>query len=169
MIIGVDYHPSDQYIALVDTETGEYGERQLNHSDREAEKFYRELAARGAIVRVGMTQEDFDTRKLALAEEVAGIESALAAIDAEAETIELLTTGDERIEVQPSELWASAKLNERQTVPSVLFPEGVLYRPENGFFVPSGTELQAVVLNCPGEIADQQAAEEILNGRDDWI
>jgi len=39
MIIGVDYHPSDQYIALVDTETGEYGERQLNHSDREAEKF----------------------------------------------------------------------------------------------------------------------------------
>jgi transposase len=53
-IIGVDYHPSDQYIALVDTETGEYEERQLNHSDREAEKFYRELAARGASVRVGM-------------------------------------------------------------------------------------------------------------------
>jgi transposase len=39
IIIGVDYHPSDQYIAFVDTETGEYGERQLNHSDREAEKF----------------------------------------------------------------------------------------------------------------------------------
>jgi transposase len=54
IIIGVDYHPSDQYIALVDTETGEYGERQLNHSDREAEKFYRELAARGVSVRVGM-------------------------------------------------------------------------------------------------------------------
>ena len=34
--------PSDQYIALVDTETGEYGERRLNHSDGEAEKFYRE-------------------------------------------------------------------------------------------------------------------------------
>ena len=46
IIIGVDYHPSDQYIAFVDTETGEYEERQLNHSDREAEKFYRELAAR---------------------------------------------------------------------------------------------------------------------------
>jgi hypothetical protein len=29
LIIGVDYHPSDQYIALVDTETGEYKERQL--------------------------------------------------------------------------------------------------------------------------------------------
>jgi transposase len=54
IIIGVDYHPSDQYIAFVDTETGEYEERQLNHSAGEAEKFYRELAARGASVRVGM-------------------------------------------------------------------------------------------------------------------
>ena len=56
IIIGVDYHPaSDQYIAFVDTETWEKGdERRLNHSDGEAEKFYRELAARGASVRVGM-------------------------------------------------------------------------------------------------------------------
>ena len=53
-IIGVDYHPSDQYIALVDTETGEYEERQLNHSEGEAEKFYRELASRGVSVRVGI-------------------------------------------------------------------------------------------------------------------
>lgn len=54
IIIGVDYHPSDQYIALVDTETGEYVERQLNHSAEEAEKFYRELARRGVSVRVGI-------------------------------------------------------------------------------------------------------------------
>jgi transposase len=50
MIIGVDYHPSDQYVAFVDTETGECGERRLNHSEGEAEKFYRELAARGVSV-----------------------------------------------------------------------------------------------------------------------
>jgi hypothetical protein len=36
IIIGVDYHPSDQYIAFLDTETGECGERRLNHSDDEA-------------------------------------------------------------------------------------------------------------------------------------
>src|SRR5450631_2351618 len=54
LIIGVDYHPSDQYIAFADTETGECGERRLNHSEGEAEKFYRELAARGSSVRVGM-------------------------------------------------------------------------------------------------------------------
>src|SRR6202795_4228135 len=54
LMIGVDYHRSDQYIAFADTETGECGERRLNHSDGEAEKFYRELAARGVSGRVGM-------------------------------------------------------------------------------------------------------------------
>jgi hypothetical protein len=54
IIIGVDYHPSDQYIALVDTETGEHEERQLNHRGGEAEKFSRELATRGVSVSVGI-------------------------------------------------------------------------------------------------------------------
>src|SRR6202161_2666763 len=54
IIIGTDYHPSFQQIAFVDQETGECGERQLNHSDGEAERFYRELKQRGVSVRVGM-------------------------------------------------------------------------------------------------------------------
>jgi hypothetical protein len=54
LIIGVDYPPSDQYIAFIDTKTGECGERRLNHSDGEAEKFYRGLQSRAASVRVGM-------------------------------------------------------------------------------------------------------------------
>ena len=53
-MIGVDYHPSVQQIAFTDTETGEFGERRLNHSDGEAEKFYRDLKQRGISVRVGM-------------------------------------------------------------------------------------------------------------------
>ena len=54
MIIGVDYHPSFQQIAFFVEETGEYGERHLNHSEGEAERFYRELKQRGISVRVGM-------------------------------------------------------------------------------------------------------------------
>jgi transposase len=54
VIIGVDYHPSFQQIAFLVEETGECGERQLNHSDGEAERFDRDLKQRGNRVRVGM-------------------------------------------------------------------------------------------------------------------
>jgi transposase len=54
IIIGLDYHPGMQQIAVVDTETGEYLERELHHSGGEAEKFYRDLKQKGVHVRVGM-------------------------------------------------------------------------------------------------------------------
>jgi tRNA splicing endonuclease len=54
MIMGVDYHPSSQTIAFLVEETGKYGEQELNHSDGQAEKFYRDLKQRGICVRVGM-------------------------------------------------------------------------------------------------------------------
>jgi transposase len=53
VIIGVDYHPEFQQIALVDTDTGEFHEKRLAHRE-EAERFYRELATGGMKVRVGM-------------------------------------------------------------------------------------------------------------------
>jgi len=54
MIIGVAYHPSFQAMAFLMEETGECGEQELNHSDGQAEKFYRELKQRGMCVRVGL-------------------------------------------------------------------------------------------------------------------
>jgi transposase len=53
IIIGADYHPGFQQIACVDRDTGEFQERRLQHRE-EAEKFYRDLAAQGMRVRVGM-------------------------------------------------------------------------------------------------------------------
>jgi transposase len=53
IIIGADYHPGFQQIAYVDTESGELQERRLQHRE-EAEKFYRDLAAQGMKVGVGM-------------------------------------------------------------------------------------------------------------------
>ena len=53
IIIGVDYHPEFQQLASVDTETGEFNEARLQNPEQ-AEKFYRELAARDAQVRIGM-------------------------------------------------------------------------------------------------------------------
>ncbi|HWO37982.1 MAG TPA: hypothetical protein VNO32_55115 [Candidatus Acidoferrum sp.] len=45
--------PAFEQIAFVDTATGDCGERRLEHRE-EAEKFYRDLAAQGMKVRVGM-------------------------------------------------------------------------------------------------------------------
>jgi transposase len=53
LIIGLDYHPGFQQIAFVNTETGDCGDRRLEHR-QEAEQFYRDLAAQGMSVRVGM-------------------------------------------------------------------------------------------------------------------
>jgi len=51
IIIGVDFHPEFQQIALVDTDSGECQEKRLAHRE-EAENYYRALA--GQKVRVGM-------------------------------------------------------------------------------------------------------------------
>ena len=51
LIIGCDFHPGFQQVAIFDNQTGEYQEKRLNHR-QEAEQFYRSLA--GQKVRVGM-------------------------------------------------------------------------------------------------------------------
>ena len=53
IIIGVDFHPEFQQIAWVDTNTGEFQERRLQHRE-EAENFYRQLGEQKVLVRVGM-------------------------------------------------------------------------------------------------------------------
>jgi transposase len=51
VIIGCDFHPSFQQVAIFDKGTGEIEQRRLSHRE-EAEQFYRALA--GQAVRVGM-------------------------------------------------------------------------------------------------------------------
>jgi transposase len=48
-IVGCDFHPSYQQVAIFNTETGEVEEKKLMHANGEAEKFYRELEAPALI------------------------------------------------------------------------------------------------------------------------
>lgn len=48
-IIGCDYHPSWQQVCWVETNTGETGERELEHASGEAERFYRQLPEHALI------------------------------------------------------------------------------------------------------------------------
>jgi transposase len=59
LIIGVDYHPSFQQIAFFNQGTGECGERRLDHSDGEVEKFYRGIQSQGVPTRVGIEATDY--------------------------------------------------------------------------------------------------------------
>ena len=49
IIVGCDFHPSYQQVAVLDTETGEVEERSLTHANGEAEAFYRHFA-KGVLV-----------------------------------------------------------------------------------------------------------------------
>ena len=55
LIIGCDFHPGFQQVAIFDNRTGEIGEKRLQHR-AEAEEFYRALA--GQAVRVGWRLAD---------------------------------------------------------------------------------------------------------------
>ena len=49
LIVGCDFHPGWQQVAIFDSETGEVKECKLSHSDGEAERFYRGLPAPARI------------------------------------------------------------------------------------------------------------------------
>jgi len=49
IIVGCDFHPSWQQIAVLDTETGEVSEHKLTNGDGQAERFYRGLPAPSLI------------------------------------------------------------------------------------------------------------------------
>src|SRR6516164_10249033 len=48
-IVGCDFHPSWQQVAVFDSETGEIRELRLENGNGEAERFYRELSSRALI------------------------------------------------------------------------------------------------------------------------
>ncbi|HTR23253.1 MAG TPA: hypothetical protein VMI10_04670 [Terriglobales bacterium] len=55
LIIGCDFHPSFEQVAIFDNRSGELQERRLGHRE-EAEQFYRSLT--GQEVRMGMEASD---------------------------------------------------------------------------------------------------------------
>ena len=48
-IVGCDFHPAWQQVAVLDTETGEIRELKLENGNGEAERFYRQLGSPALI------------------------------------------------------------------------------------------------------------------------
>ena len=56
-IVGCDFHPRWQQVAVFDAETGEITEHKLLNGDGEAERFYRSLEVAGADRDGGVRQQ----------------------------------------------------------------------------------------------------------------
>jgi site-specific DNA recombinase len=116
-----------------------------------------------------ISQSDFDALKIPLAEDIAGIESAQRALESESAVLKQVTADTSHVNADAATLWIHAQLNDRQTVQSVLFPAGISYRSDIGFFEPATNEFEVMVLQGLIELAEHPEAEEILNGRGEWI
>jgi len=133
------------------------GEGQAHKRIEDAEQRQRHLATqlsekqalRNSLIesklRGELKQEEFRGMADMIAHDIEGIEAAQRAFVAEAEAALQLTADTTRTTVPAKALWASAHLTDKLTVQSALFPEGILYRTDIGFFAPPDDELQALV------------------------
>ncbi|HEY2121914.1 MAG TPA: hypothetical protein VGH37_22225 [Candidatus Acidoferrum sp.] len=106
-----------------------------------------------------------------LTKDIQEIKTAQRALNAEAEALLHLTEDTSRKAIPARALWIAAPLGEKQTVQSVLFPEGICYRKNIGFFAPVTNQLEAAVFQCLLELADDGEAyemEEVLDGGPGW-
>ena len=118
-------------------------QRQRNLSTQLADKQALNVKLITAKLNGELHQADFETMKAVLTKDVQEIETAQRALNAEAEALLHLTEDTSRKAIPARALWIAAPLGEKQTVQSVLFPEGICYRKNIGFFAPVTNQLAA--------------------------
>jgi len=106
--------------------------------------------------------------KAALAKDIQDITTQPRAMVASAEMFLHLTADTTRQNIPARALWVAAPLSEKQTVQSVLFPEGICYRKDIGFFAPVTNELEAVVFKTLLELSEHPEAYEVQDGGPGW-
>jgi len=125
-----------------------------------------------AKLRGELNQQDFEAMRDVLFKDITEIESAHRAMIQEAEAALLLTCDTTRTSIPAKALWASAHLTEKLTVQNALFPEGILYRTDIGFFEPPDDRLSALVFRLLIELSEHGEAYEygaIQSFRGEWI
>ena len=148
----------------------EDGERRQRHL---ATQLSEKKALRNSLIesklRGELKQGEFREMADMIAHDIEGIEAARRAFVAEAEAALKLTVDTSRTTIPANALWVSAHLTDKLTVQNALFPEGILYRTDIGFFEPPDNELQAMVFRILLANVGEPDWEEIESGRGDWI
>jgi hypothetical protein len=113
-------------------------------------------------------QQAGNRRYRRLAKDIQDFTEQQRAMAAGAETYLRLTADTTRLTIPARALWVAAPLSEKQTVQSVLFPDGICYRKDIGFFAPVTNELDAVVFKSLLELSEHGEAYKVLDGGPGW-
>ena len=116
-----------------------------------------------------MTEQEFRQMMDMLAADIGQIEAARRSFVEEAEAALQLTADSSRNTIPAKALWASAHLTDKLTVQNALFPEGICYRLDIGFFEPPTGHLQELVFKILLSNVGEMQGEEIQSGRGEWI
>jgi site-specific DNA recombinase len=144
-------------------------QRQRHLAGQLEEKKAMRLSLFESKVRGDLTQIEFREMADMLAHDIEAIESARCAFVAEAAEVLHLTADTSRTTIPAKVLWATALLSDKLTVQNCLFPEGIWYRKDIGFFTPPTCDLQLMVFKLLISMAAEPDWEEIKSGRDEWI
>jgi hypothetical protein len=88
-----------------------------------------------------MSDEDFQTVKQSVTDEMSKIETEIKALDSEKSSMEDLVKQTNTQVLNFVEAWRKAGIKQKQELQWALFPEGLTYSHEKRFFEPSNVSL----------------------------
>ena len=144
-------------------------QRQRHLATQLSEKEAMRLSIFESFTKGDLTQPEFRRMMDMIAADIAQIEAARREFVAEAEAVLQLTADSSRTTIPAKALWASAHLTDKLTVQNALFPEGICYRTDIGFFEPPTEHLQELVFKMLLSSVGEMHGEEIKSGRGEWI
>jgi site-specific DNA recombinase len=100
-----------------------------------------------ALIEETITKQDADEMKASIKAEIARIDEQIVALDAERSTLADLK---EQAKVQALDFvkaWQNADVNKRRELVKALFPQGLPYSNDLGYFEPSNSDLRAYKTN----------------------
>jgi hypothetical protein len=136
-------------------------QRQRHLVTQLSEKEAMRLSIFESFTRGNLTQPEFRRMMDMIGSDIAQIEAARREFVAEAEAALQLTADTSRTTIPAKVLWASARLTDKLTVQNALFPEGICYRSEIGFFEPPTEHLQELVFKMLLSSVGEMHGEEI--------
>jgi len=92
-----------------------------------------------------LAEDDFNSVKKAVAEEISQIETEIKALDSESSTMDDLLRQAEVQAVDLAGAWQEGNVNQRHELSMAFFPEGLAYSHERRFFEPCNTVITEMV------------------------